>query len=155
MTGKTEQRLKALGIELPAAPAPVGNYVAHARSGNLLFISGQLSRSSDGKLITGVLGGSLSVAQGQAAARQCALNVLAQAKAALGDLDRIVQVMRLTGFVACAPGFVDHPQVLNGASDLMAEVLGERGMHTRAAIGAASLPAGCAVEIDAILAVAE
>lgn len=155
MAGKTEQRLRALGIDLPAAPAPVGNYVAHARNGDLLFISGQLSRAGDGRLVTGVLGAGLGVAQGQAAARLCALNILAQAKAALGDLDRITRVMRLTGFVASAPGFVDHPQVLNGASDLMAEVLGERGLHTRAAIGVASLPAGCAVEIDALLAVAD
>lgn len=153
MSGKTEQRLAALGIVLPAAPAPVGSYVAHARAGNLLFISGQLSRGGDGRLVTGVLGGGLGVAAGQAAARLCALNILAQAKAALGDLDRIVQVVRLTGFVASAPGFTEQPQVVNGASDLLAEVLGERGMHTRAAVGVVSLPAGCAVEIDAIIAV--
>jgi enamine deaminase RidA (YjgF/YER057c/UK114 family) len=153
MTSKTEQRLTQLGLTLPAAPAPVGNYVAHARSGSLLFISGQLARAGDGKLLTGTLGAGLSVADGQAGARLCALNILAQAKAALGDLDRIAQVMRLTGFVASAPGFFGQPQVVNGASDLLVEVLGERGMHTRAAVGVAGLPAGSAVEIDAILAI--
>ena len=114
MSSKIQQRLAMLGLVLPPAPAPVGNYVAHARAGNLLFISGQLSRGDDG-IIAGVLGGGLDVARGQAAARLCALNILAQAKAALGDLDRIVQVLRLTGFVASAPGFTEQPQVVNGA----------------------------------------
>lgn len=151
MGSRTEERLLALGLELPPAPAPVGNYVAHAHAGNLLFISGQLSRDGNGQLMMGRLGEDLLVEDGKIAARLCALNILAQAKAALGDLDRIAQVMRLTGFVASTPDFKDHPQVVNGASDLMVEVLGERGMHTRAAVGVGSLPAGSAVEIDAVI----
>ena len=153
MGSMTEERLLALGLELPPAPAPVGNYVAHAHAGPLLFISGQLARDGQGRLVTGRLGGGLGVREGQAAARLCALNILAQAKAALGDLDRISQVMRLTGFVASEPGFMDQPQVVNGASDLLVEVLGARGMHTRSAVGVVSLPAGSAVEIDAIITV--
>lgn len=153
MGSRTEERLLALELELPPAPAPVGNYVAHAHAGNMLFISGQLARDGKGQLVTGRLGEDMWVEDGKAAARLCALNILAQAKAALGDLDRIAQVMRLTGFVACTPDFKDHPQVVNGASDLLVEVLGERGMHTRAAVGVAGLPAASAVEIDAIIAV--
>jgi enamine deaminase RidA (YjgF/YER057c/UK114 family) len=153
MGGLVEQRLQSLGVTLPSAPAPVGNYVAHAIAGNLLFISGQLSRAADGRLLSGVVGAGLDLASGQEAARLCALNILAQAKAALGDLDRIERVMRLTGFVASAAGYTDQPQVVNGASDLFVHVLGERGMHTRAAVGVVSLPAGAAVEIDAIIAV--
>jgi enamine deaminase RidA (YjgF/YER057c/UK114 family) len=153
MSSSTEERLLALGLVLPPAPAPVGNYVAHAHAGHLLFVSGQLSRDGDGRLITGRLGDGLTVADGQAAARLCALNILAQAKAALGDLDRIGQVMRLTGFVASVPAFTDQPQVVNGASDLLVEVLGPRGMHTRSAVGVAGLPGGSAVEIDAIISI--
>jgi len=153
MSGKTDARLKELGLELPEAPAPVGNYVAHAQAGNTLFISGQLARHADGQLITGVLGAGLSLDEGQAAARLCALNILAQARAALGDLDRIERLVRLNGFVASTADFADHPRVINGASDLMGEVLGERGKHTRIAVGVASLPAGSAVEIDAVLVV--
>lgn len=154
MSGETEARLTRLGIALPEAPAPIGNYVAHTQLGNLLFISGQLSRAGDGRLVTGQLGAGLSLADGQSAARLCGLNILAQARAALGSLDRVARIMRLNGFVASVPAFVDHPQVINGCSDLMAEVLGERGRHTRVAVGVAGLPAGAAVEIDAVIAVA-
>ncbi len=151
MNGKVEARLAALGLTLPAAPNPVANYVPTFLAGNLLFISGQISKAADGTVIKGRLGAELTLEQGREAARASALALLAQAKAAIGDLDRIGQVVKLTGFVAATPDFADHPQVVNGASDLMVEVLGEAGRHTRAAVGVASLPMGCAVEVDAIL----
>jgi enamine deaminase RidA (YjgF/YER057c/UK114 family) len=151
MDGKVEARLKTLGIVLPEAASPVANYVPTLPAGNLLFVSGQISRAGDGTIIKGKLGAGLGVAEGQAAARLCALNILAQAHAALGSLDRIAQIVRLTGFVNAAPDFIDHPQVVNGASDLMVEVLGDAGRHTRAAVGVSGLPAGCAVEVDAII----
>ena len=151
MNGKVEARLQSLGIVLPAAPNPVANYVPSCFAGNLLFISGQISRAADGTVTKGRLGADLTVDQGRAAARLSALNVLAQAKAAVGALDRIAQVVRLTGFVNAVPEFADHPQVVNGASDLMVEVLGDKGRHARAAVGVSSLPMGCAVEVDAIL----
>jgi enamine deaminase RidA (YjgF/YER057c/UK114 family) len=151
MVGKVEARLASLGVTLPEAPSPVANYVPTLLSGNLLFISGQISKAADGSFIKGRLGAELTVAQGREAARACALAILAQAKAALGDLDRISQVVRLTGFVAATPDFLEHPQVINGASDLMVDVLGDAGRHTRVAVGVASLPMSCAVEVDAIL----
>jgi enamine deaminase RidA (YjgF/YER057c/UK114 family) len=151
MNGKVEARLQSLGIVLPAAPNPVANYVPSCVAGNLLFISGQISRDADGTVTKGRLGAELTVEQGRAAARLAALNVLAQVKAALGELDRVAQVVRLTGFVSATPEFTDHPQVVNGASDLMVEVLGDKGRHTRAAVGVSSLPMGCAVEVDAVL----
>jgi len=150
MNGKVEARLASLGIALPEAPNPVANYVPAFLAGNLLFISGQISKGADG-VAKGRLGADLTIEQGRDAARLSALAILAQAKAAVGDLDRIKQVVRLTGFVNATPEFVDHPQVINGASDLMVEVLGDKGRHTRAAVGVSSLPMGCAVEIDAIL----
>jgi enamine deaminase RidA (YjgF/YER057c/UK114 family) len=151
MNGKIEARLASLGIALPAAPNPVANYVPSVLAGNLLFISGQISKAADGNIAKGQLGGGLSVAEGSAAARLCALNLIAQAKAAVGELDRIAHVVKLTGFVNASPGFTDHPQVMNGASDLMVEVFGDKGRHARAAVGVSSLPMGCAVEVDAIL----
>jgi len=150
MNGKVEARLASLGIALPEAPNPVANYVPAFLAGNLLFISGQISKGADG-VAKGRLGADLTIEQGREAARLSALAILAQAKAAVGDLDRITQVVRLTGFVNATPQFVDHPRVINGASDLMVEVLGDKGRHTRAAVGVSSLPMGCAVEIDAIL----
>jgi enamine deaminase RidA (YjgF/YER057c/UK114 family) len=151
MNDKVEARLATLGIALPDAPNPVANYVPSCLAGNLLFISGQISRAADGTIATGRLGGGMTVAEGRAAARLCALNILAQARAAIGSLDRIVQIVRLTGYVSAAPDFTEHPQVLNGASDLMVEVLGDKGRHTRVAVGVSSLPLGCAVEVDAML----
>lgn len=151
MTDTPEARLKALGIQLPNAPAPLANYVPALLSGELLYVSGQIARKADGSVFTGRLGADLSIAEGQEAARACALSILAQAKSALGSLDRIVQVLRLTGFVASAPQFHEQPHVINGASDFLVQVLGEKGRHTRSAVGVASLPAGAAVEIDAIL----
>ena len=151
MNGKVEARLVSLGIALPEAPNPVANYVPSCLSGNLLFISGQISKAANGSIVTGRLGAGMTVEQGRAAARLSALAILAQAKATIGELDRIAQVVRLTGYVNAAPEFTEHPQVLNGASDLMVEVLGDKGRHTRVAVGVSSLPLGCAVEIDALI----
>ena len=151
MSDSIEKRLKDLGLTLPDAPAPVANYVPFLIAGDQLFISGQVSKAADGQMLTGVAGTSVDVARGQAAAKLCALNILAQAKAALGSLERIEQVLRLTGFVASSADFGDQPKIINGASDLMVAVLGDRGQHTRSAVGVASLPMGAAVEIDAIL----
>jgi enamine deaminase RidA (YjgF/YER057c/UK114 family) len=146
-----EQRLSELGLKLPEAPQPVANYVPFLISGDQLFISGQIAKDAAGRVLTGKLGAGLSIEDGQAAARHSALSLLAQAKAALGDLERVVQVLRLTGFVASTPEFVDHPKIINGASDLLVAVLGDAGRHTRSAVGVSSLPLGTCVEIDAIL----
>ncbi len=151
MSDSIQSRLQSLGITLPEAAAPAANYLPFMRSGSQLFISGQLPLGPDGLTQTGKLGMTVSVEEGQRAARQCAINLLAQAKAALeGDLERITQLVRITGFVAGAPGFIEHHLVVNGASDLLAEVLGSRGQHARAAVGVASLPLDAAVEVDAI-----
>ena len=150
MTGTVEARIASLGLQLPEAPNPVANYVPHLIAGNLLFISGQISKAGDGTITKGRLGAELGVGEGQAAARICALNILSQAKAALGELDRIERLVKITGFVNATAEFTEHPQVVNGASDLLVEVLGDAGRHTRAAVGVASLPVGCAVEVDAI-----
>jgi enamine deaminase RidA (YjgF/YER057c/UK114 family) len=146
-----DARLKALGLALPPAPAAIANYVPFVLDGHHLYVSGQVSRLADGTLIAGQLGLGLAMADGQAAAKACALNILAQAKAALGSLARIERIVRLTGFVNAAAGFADHPAVVNGASDLMVAVLGDAGRHTRAAVGCSGLPANAAVEVDAII----
>lgn len=151
MTGTVEARLLALGLTLPAAPAPVANYVPFHQVGNLLFISGQVSRGGDGKVIAGKLGGGVDVATGREAAKVCALNILAVAKTALGDLDRIARMVKLTGFVNSVPAFTEHPQVVNGASDTLVDILGDKGRHTRSAIGVSGLPLDAAVEIEAII----
>lgn len=145
-----EQRLAELGLKLPEAPQPVANYVPFLLSDDQLFISGQIAKDGSGRILTGTLGAGVSIEEGQEAARHCALNLLAQAKAALGDLSRIAQVLRLTGFVASSPDFYDQPKVINGASDLMVAALGDAGRHTRSAVGVASLPLNACVEIDAI-----
>jgi len=146
-----EQRLIELGLKLPDAPQPVANYVPYLISGDQLFISGQVAKDDAGRVLTGLLGSNVSVEDGKIAARQAALSLLAQAKAALGDLGRVVHVLRLTGFVASTPEFSEQPAVINGASDLLVAVLGDAGRHTRSAVGVASLPLGTCVEIDAIL----
>lgn len=151
MSGSVERTLNDLGLVLPEAPAPAANYVPTVLTGNLLYVSGQISRAPGGAEVVGTLGAGLTIADGQRAAEICALNILAQVKAAIGDLDRIARVVRLNGFVASTPGFTDHPQVINGASNLIGKVLGERGRHTRCALGVASLPFGVAVEIDAVV----
>jgi enamine deaminase RidA (YjgF/YER057c/UK114 family) len=151
MAGTIERRLAELKIALPPAAAPAGNYVPYVVVGNLVFVAGQLPLE-DGKVrYPGKLGAGVSLEDGQKAARLCALNLIAQAKAACGgDLDRVQRCVKLTGFVNGTPEFADHPKVVNGASDLMAEVFGDRGRHARAAVGSSSLPLGAAVEIDAI-----
>lgn len=148
-----ETRLAELGLQLPPAPAPAANYVPFVRTGNQLFVSGQISSDATG-LITGRLGADLSIEEGAAAARRCGLALLAQARAALGDLDRVTRVVKLVGFVNSTPEFTDQPKVVNGASDLMVEVFGEIGRHARSAVAAPSLPLGVAVEIEAIFEVA-
>lgn len=148
-----EERLKAAGITLPAAPAPVANYVPCVEVNGLLFISGQVAAGLDG-IIKGRLGEDMDAEAGAAAARACGLSLLAQAQKALGSLDRVARVVKLTGFVNSTPDFTDQPKVVNGASDLMVEVFGEAaGRHTRAAVSAPALPLGTAVEVDAILAI--
>lgn len=145
-----DQRLADLGLKLPEAPQPVANYVPFLLTGDLLFISGQIAKDASGRVHTGTLGADVSIEEGQEAARHCALNLLAQAKAALGDLRRVTQILRLTGFVASTPDFTDQPKIINGASDLLVAVLGDAGRHTRSAVGVASLPLNASVEIDAI-----
>ena len=150
MTGKIDARLAELGITLPDAPAPAANYVPQVRTGDLVFISGQISQGPDG-LIKGRFGADMDAAQGAAAARRCGLSILAQLSAALGgDLDRVVRAVKLTGFVNSTADFTDQPKVINGCSDLMVEVFGDAGRHSRSAVSAPSLPFGVAVEIEAI-----
>jgi enamine deaminase RidA (YjgF/YER057c/UK114 family) len=154
MTSRVEARLAELGLTLPAAAAPVANYVPWVLSGRLLFVSGQLPMRDGRVAVTGKLGAGLDIAQGQEAARLCALMILAQARSATGDLDRIVRCVELGGFVACTPDFTEHPRVVNGASDLMVEVLGDAGRHSRFAVGVPSLPLDAAVEIRATFEIA-
>ncbi|SMH59102.1 RidA family protein [Azospirillum agricola] len=155
MTGRIDARLAELGIELPQAAAPVAAYVAHTRSGNTLYISGQITVWNGERRFLGKVGQDFTVEQGKEAARLCALNILAQAKAALdGDLDRVTRVLKLGGFVNSGADFHDHPAVINGASELMQEVFGDAGRHARAAVGAPSLPGNVAVEVEAVLEVA-
>jgi enamine deaminase RidA (YjgF/YER057c/UK114 family) len=153
MAGEIEARLKALDLVIPEAKAAIGSYVPYLHLNGQLFVSGQLPLKDGAIAVAGKLGADVELSQGQEAARLCAINILAQAKAALRDLDRIVQLLRLNGFVSATPGFADHPKVLNAASELMVEILGNKGLHTRIAIGCASLPLNAAVEIDAIFAV--
>jgi enamine deaminase RidA (YjgF/YER057c/UK114 family) len=155
MSGKIEARLKELGLELPAATAPIANYVPFTRSGSLVVVSGQVSVRDGKPEFVGKLGREISVTEGQQAARLCALNILAHAKAACGgDLDRVKRVLRLGGFVNCMPEFTQMPQVVNGASDLMVELFGDAGKHARVAVGVASLPLGVAVEVEAMFEIA-
>ena len=151
MAGTIEERLGELSIELPPANAPAGNYVPFVQSGNLLFISGQIPVVDGKPAFIGTLGAEFTVEDGAAAARTCALSILAQAREALGgDLDRVTRCVKLSGFVASTPDFTDQPTVINGASDLLVEVFGEAGRHARAAVGMAALPLGVAVEVEAI-----
>jgi len=149
MTSAIEARLAALSITLPDAPAPAANYVPFVRTGNQIFVSGQVSSGPDG-FIKGKLGADMSVEEGAAAARRCGLALIAQARAAVGDLDKVKRVVKLVGFVNSTVDFTDQPKVVNGCSDLMVEVFGEAGRHARSAVSAASLPFGVAVEIEAI-----
>jgi enamine deaminase RidA (YjgF/YER057c/UK114 family) len=147
-----EHKLKELGVDLPVPPAPVANYVPAIRVGNLVHISGQVCFGADGTLAerhTGKLGGAVSDEAGQEAARLCAINLLAQLKALVGDFSRVVRCVRLGGFVNATPEFVAVPKILNGASDFMVAVMGDAGRHVRSAVGVAVLPLDCAVEVEA------
>jgi enamine deaminase RidA (YjgF/YER057c/UK114 family) len=148
---KVEAKLAELGVVLPTPPTPVANYVPFVRIGTLLFVSGQICLGPDGRLVAkGKVGGGVSIEDGQAAARACAVNLLAQVKVALGDLDKILRVVRLGGFINSVPTFLDGPKVMNGASDLMVEALGDRGRHARTTVGVAVLPADAAVEVEGL-----
>jgi enamine deaminase RidA (YjgF/YER057c/UK114 family) len=155
MTGTIDKRLAELGIALPSPPAPVASYVPYVTSGNLVFISGQVTLAEGGLKHVGVVGKDLSLEDGRAAARLCAINVLAQLKTAVeGNLDRVRRCVKLGVFVNAAPEFTQHPEVANGASDLIGEVFGDAGRHARAAVGAGSLPRNVAVEVEAIFEIA-
>lgn len=155
MSNQIAERLKEMGISLPEAAAPAANYVPYVIAGNVLHISGQLPLEGGKIAVTGHLGKNVDVATGQRAAELCAINILAQASAALGgDLSRIKRVIKLNGFVASVPEFVEQHLVINGASNLIAGVLGDVGKHARAAVGMAALPMNAAVEIDAIMEIA-
>lgn len=153
MAGSIEKRLREMGITLPDAPAPAANYVPYTLTADTLYISGQISVIAGGEKFIGKVGAEIDTDTAYRAARACCLNILAQAKSALGDLDRIEQCLKLGGFVNATPEFTDHPEVVNGASDLMGEVLGDKGKHARFAIGSGSLPRNVQVEIDAIFAI--
>ena len=145
------ENLKKLNIELPDAPDPVGAYVAYKIIGNFLYISGQLPIGSDGKIIKGKIGNELTLEDGQKASRLCVINILAQAKKAMnGDLNKIKNCIKITGYVNSSEDFVDQPKVINPASEILSSIFGNKGKHTRAAISSNSLPLGAAVEIDAI-----
>ena len=146
-----EDNLKKMNLKLPKAPDPVGSYIATKTSNKLLFISGQISMDENGNLIKGKLGKDLNTDKGYKAAERCALNVIAQAKKACGeDLSKIKSCIKLTGFVNSTEDFIEQPKVINGASDMIASIFGDIGMHTRAAVSTNSLPLGVAVEVDAI-----
>jgi len=151
VTSSIQDRLLELGVHLPAAPAPAANYLPAVRTGQLLFIAGQVPVQDGQVQYLGKVGAELSVEDGQRAARLCAINVLAQVAQALGgDLDRVVRCVRVGGFVNAVPGFTEHPKVVNGASDFLVAVFGEAGKHARTAVGAGSLPRGVAVEVEAV-----
>ena len=146
-----EQNLADLGIELPSPAAPAANYVPFVKSGNYLYISGQVPMGPDGLEFIGKVGESISADTAQQSAKLCAINILAQAKAALGDLNKIKRLVKLVGFVNSSPDFGEQPKVINGASDFMVAILGDKGHHARSAVGVAALPFGVSVEIEAII----
>ncbi|HWB70580.1 MAG TPA: RidA family protein [Egibacteraceae bacterium] len=150
MSGDAETRLRALGIELPAPPAPAAAYVPAVRSGTLVFVAGQVAAAGGALVATGKVGAEVDRDTGRRCARQCAINVLAQLKGALGDLNAVRRVLKLTVFVASAPGFTDQHLVADGASELLREVLGDVGGHARSAVGVAALPLDSPVEVDAV-----
>ena len=151
---KIEERLEKLGVKLPEAPKPVASYVGYVQQGDLVFVSGQLPFSNGELVAQGLVGRNVTVEEANLAARQCAINLLAQMKAACdGDLERITRCVKLGGFVASTPDFTGHPAVVNGASDFMGEALGDRGIHARAAVGVAALPLNACVEVEGIFAI--
>lgn len=155
MTQSVDDVLQGLGLTLPKAAAPAGSYQPVVQSGRLLFVSGQLPMGPDGIEHIGRCGDNIALEDAQAAARLCALNILAQVRAAAGSLDRVTRIVKLTGFVNSTSDFVDQPKVVNGASDVLVEIFGDRGRHSRAAVGVASLPFGVAVEVEAVVEVAD
>jgi enamine deaminase RidA (YjgF/YER057c/UK114 family) len=150
-----EEKLAELGIKLPAVPAAIANYVPAVRSGNLVFLAGQVAKGADGKIIAGKVGRDYTEAQGAEAARTCAIQLLAVLKAEVGDLAKVKRIVRVGGFVNCTEDFTAQPKVVNGASDLLVAVFGDKGRHARASVGVASLPAGAPVEVELIAEVAE
>jgi len=149
------RRLAELGITLPEPGKPGGNYLSHVITGDLVFLAGQVPRTAGRIVCAGKVGGTVSVEQAQAAARLCALNLLAELQVACdGNLDRVVQCVRVGGFVSCVPEFREHPKVINGASDLIVEIFGERGRHARTSVGVAALPGDSAVEVEAVFQIA-
>jgi enamine deaminase RidA (YjgF/YER057c/UK114 family) len=150
-----EDRLKELDIVLPTPPAPVASYVPYVVSGNLVYISGQVTLGAKGLEYVGTVGKEISLEDGKAAAKLCAINVIAQAKAACGgDLNRVKRIVKVTVFVNAVPGYAQHPEIANGASDLFVAVFGEAGKHARAAVGAGSLPRNVATEVEAVIEIA-
>jgi enamine deaminase RidA (YjgF/YER057c/UK114 family) len=155
MAGLVDKKLSDLGIVLPTPASPIANYVGFVRTGSLLVVSGQICFDGGGKLVAkGKLGQGVSIEDGQKAARACAVNLLAQVRAAVGDLDKVVRVVRLGGFINSDPNFLDGPKVMNGASDLMVEVFADKGRHARSTVGVASLPLDAAVEVEGLFEVA-
>ncbi|MFS8038416.1 RidA family protein [Xanthobacter sp. AM11] len=154
MTSSIDSKLAELGITLPTPTPPLANYVPVVRTGNLLFVSGQVSIDAAGKIMAGKLGAGVDIDTGREAARLCAINILAQVKASIGDLDQVVRVVKLVAFVNSAPDFTDQPKVVNGCSDFMVAVLGDKGRHARSAVGVAGLPFDAAVEVEAVVEVA-
>jgi enamine deaminase RidA (YjgF/YER057c/UK114 family) len=151
MPGKIDARLNELGITLPDAPAPAANYVPYVRAGHLIFVAGQIPIAGGKPQFVGKLGREFQVEDGQKAARLCALNLVAQLRAALGgDLDKVKRIVRVGGFVNAVPDFTDHPQVVNGASDVLVQIFGDAGKHARAAVGCSSLPRGVATEVEGV-----
>ena len=150
MAGMVEKKLQELGVVVPEPTTPSANYVPFVRTGNLLMVSGQICYEAGKLVAVGKLGAGVSLEEGQRAARACAINVLSQVKAALGDLDKVVRVVRLGGFVNSAPHFPDGPKVMNGASDLMVAVFGDKGRHARSTVGVAALPADAAIEVEGL-----
>jgi enamine deaminase RidA (YjgF/YER057c/UK114 family) len=155
MAGAVEAKLKELGITLKEPAKPIANYVPYVRTGSLLTVSGQICLDGDGKLVaTGQLGAGVSIEDGQKAARACAISLINQVKAAIGDLDKVKQVVRLGGFINSTSGFTEGPKVMNGASDIMVAVFGDKGKHARSTVGVAALPANAAVEVEGTFEVA-
>ena len=151
MAGRIEAKLQSLGIVLPNTPTPAANYIPYTRAGSIVFIAGQICQIDGKPMCVGKVGASIDLATAQKAARVCGVNILSALKAACGgDLDKVVRCLRLGGFVNAAPGFVDVPLVVNGASDLIVEVFGDAGRHARTAVGVAELPRNVSVEVDAI-----
>lgn len=151
MAGTIEKRLAEMGITLPAPTTPVANYVPFVRARTMLVCSGQICYDGDGKLVAkGKLGANVTLEEGQLAARTCAVNLLSQVKAAIGDLDKVVRVLRLGGFINSVPDFIDGPKVMNGASDLMVAAFGDKGRHARTTVGVAVLPQDAAVEVEGL-----